>query len=78
MKLNKITFEKLLAKAKHQLILKDGKFIYFIPVPKCISYSDTHFVANNETSKKIEIVNYKDIISCIIDGKKIVFDRADS
>ena len=75
MKLNKQTFEDLLKKAKHQLLLKDGKSIFFIPVPNCISYSDNHFVANNETTRAVEIVNYTDIIKCTIDGKEIIFDK---
>ncbi len=73
MKLNKSTFEQLLSQAKYQLLLKDGKNIYFIPVPKCISYSDHEIVANNETTGQVEIVSYKNIKSCIIDGKKITF-----
>lgn len=72
MKLDKKTFEKFLAQAKYQFLLKEGKNIYFIPVPNCISYSDNHFVAHNETTRTIEIVNYSDITSCTIDGKEIL------
>jgi len=71
MKLDKTIFGKFLKQAKYQFLLKDGKNIYFIPVPNCISFSDNHFVAHNETTRTVEIVNYTDIKSCTIDGKEI-------
>ncbi|HBS87898.1 MAG: hypothetical protein A2W91_10720 [Bacteroidetes bacterium GWF2_38_335] len=73
MSLNKSTFEKMLKQAKYQFILKTDRFIYFIPLTGNTCYTDESFVAHNETNKNIEIVDYKEIKSAVVDGVKYNF-----
>lgn len=70
MKLNKKTFETFFKQAKHQYLLKDGKYIYFISPGNMPVCSNESFIAKNENTGKIEIVDYNKIISVIIDGKE--------
>ena len=74
MTLDKSKFEELLAKAKYQFLLKDGKSIYFIPISREVTHTDDSFIAKNETKNTIEIVDYSTIISVTIDGKEISCD----
>ncbi|MFH2142589.1 MAG: hypothetical protein ABIJ97_09220 [Bacteroidota bacterium] len=73
LKLNKLSFEKLLASAKHQFILKTDTDIYFLALGKEVHYSDLSIVAHNETKKTIEIIDYKNIKSGTVDGEKYLF-----
>lgn len=68
--MTKIDFENFLKIAKYQFVLKTKKYIYFIPIAKESHYSDECFIAFNETTGEVDIVNFKDVISVIVDGKE--------
>lgn len=68
-------FKQFTAQAKYQFLLKTGKYVYFVPIVKGTTYSSESFVAHNETTGSVDIVNYKDIKSVVVDGKETFFDQ---
>ena len=73
--LNKKLFEKLLEQSRYQFILKSKDCIFFVNSSGEITYTDTSFVAHNETKKCVEIVDYDSIIEITSDGKKYYFKK---
>lgn len=72
MKLNKSSFESFNKQAKHQFILKDGKYIYFICPGSDPFHTNDSFIAKNENTGAVEIVDYKKIKSVVVDGKETI------
>ena len=66
-------FVKLLKMARCQFLLRAKGNLYFLPFHNYTSYNENGFVAHNETTGQIDILDFSDVNEVIIDSKKYQF-----
>jgi len=63
-------FDRLVKLARYQFLLKTKNNLYFLPLPNYSSYNENGFVAHNEITGQIDVLEFKDVIEVTIDSKK--------
>ena len=67
-------FDLLLKSARHQFLVKTKNGIYFITPQNYSSYNEKGFIAKHESSGKVEIMFFEDVVEIIIDSKKFMYN----
>ena len=67
-------FDLLLKTARHQFLVKTRNGIYFINPHSYSSFNEKGFIARHETSGKVEIMFFEDVVEIIIDSKKFMYN----
>lgn len=71
--LNFKEFDRLLKEARCQFLLKAKQKLYFLPFNNYTSYNEHGFIAHNEITGEIDILDYKDVVEITIDSKKYYY-----
>lgn len=67
-------FDLLLKTARHQFLVKTQTGVYFIKPQNYSSFNEKGFIARHESSGKVEIMFFEDVIEITIDSKKFSYN----